>query len=94
MKNDDDGLLTLIFGVLLVTLLGPGLAAKFLPKAQELLLRWGVLVDDGILIPIGDTAGLDLARTAIVAGLCALLVLLAVVLVRRSTQRRQAGERR
>lgn len=94
MKNDDEGLLTLLFGVLLVALLGPGLAANIFPKAQELLVRWGVLVDDGILIPIGDTAGLDLARTAIAAGICALLVLLAVVLVRRSIQRRQAGERR
>lgn len=96
-SNGDDsneGLATVLTGVGLVAVLGPGIAASTVPKLQALLVRWGLLVDDGILIPIGDGAGLDLARLAVVAGIVGLLLVLLVVSARRAAERRRNGERR
>jgi hypothetical protein len=89
VRNDDDEFMILLVAAVAVTIFGPGLAAQFIPQVSEALVRWNILVTEGILVPIGDSAGLDLARVTIAGGLVALLVLLLVVLVRSKAARKR-----
>lgn len=91
----DDTLTLLLVGVFALMLLGPTLAAKFIPQAATFLVDVHVLTVENVIVPIADPAGLDLGRLVIAAGALLLLLALIVFVVRRAAARsaRSTGTR-
>ena len=88
---------TLTLITLFVFFAGP-VAGSFAAKLEPVrlfLVDVGILVDGpSVLIPIAETAGLDLARTAIVAGALILILTPIVFVVVRQARRREDEPRR
>jgi hypothetical protein len=91
-NSDDDEILTFFVVIAAAALLGPMLLAHFSAAAIEKLISWHVIVDHGVLIPIGGGAGLDLARTGIAAGIFLLLFLIGFASVKHTVARRGAAK--
>lgn len=92
MQNSNDDIWTWFAGIIAAALIGPALLASAVPTAQTWLIKAHVLATQGVLIPVGTGAGLDLPRIAIVAG-AAVLVILIVTLVVRSRVRASQEKR-
>jgi len=88
-SDDDDDFFNWIVLALVGAAIVPVLIAKFVPAAQDFLVRWHVLVTDHVLIPLGPTAGLDFARCLIGAAVIVIAVLIVVGVVRRRSMQRQ-----
>lgn len=82
MQNSNDEMWTWFAGIIAAVVIGPTLLASAVPTAQAWLVRVHVLATEGVLIPVGTGAGLDLARIAIAAGALLLVALIVALLVR------------
>lgn len=82
VQNSNDDMWTWFAGIIAAVVIGPTLLASAVPTAQAWLVRVHVLATEGVLIPVGTGAGLDLARIAIAAGALLLVALIVVLLVR------------
>jgi len=92
VQNSNDDIWTWFAGIIAAVLIGPALLAAAVPTAQTWLVKAHVLATEGVLIPVGTGAGLDLPRIAVVAGAFVLLVLIVVLVVRSRV--RAAQEKR
>lgn len=79
MNTKDDELVL----VLAAIIFGPVLLAGFFKPVQEALVSWHVLTTENVLIPIGEGAGIDLARLVIAISVIGALALLTVLAFRR-----------
>lgn len=92
MQNSNDDIWTWFAGILAVVLIGPALLASAVPAAQTWLVKAHVLATEGVLIPVGTGAGLDLPRIAVVAGAFVLVILIVALVIRSRV--RAAQEKR
>ncbi len=83
----DDTLTLILIGTFALMLLGPTLAARFIPQAASFLVDVHVLTTENVMLPLADAAGLDLGRLVIAAGALLLLLALVVFTVRRAAAR-------
>jgi hypothetical protein len=88
-NSDDDDLFNWFVLALVGAAVVPALIAKFVPAAQDFLVRWHVLVTDHVLIPIGPTVGLDLARCFIAAAIVVFALLVLIQVLRHRSMQRQ-----
>lgn len=83
--------------VLIAAILGPamlvGLGANVLAPVRTWLVERQILTTDAVLVPIGEGAGLDLARIVLVAAVLALLVTLVVLVAVRRHRRLEVESR-
>lgn len=87
--DDNDVFAYLLLGVFLLPAL-PALAGSFFAPVQVWLIGHGIITTAGVIIPIGDGAGLDVLRIVIVGAFFALMIFLTVLVLRRAKERRAA----
>lgn len=88
-NSDDDDFFNWFVLAIVGAAIAPVLVAKFVPAAQDFLVRWHVLVTDHVLIPLGPTAGLDFARCLIVVAVIVIAIVVVVRVARRRSMQRQ-----
>lgn len=88
-NSDDDDFFNWFVLAIVGAAIAPVLVAKFVPAAQDLLVRWHVLVTDHVLIPLGPTVGLDFARCLIAVAVIVLAIVVVVRVARRRSMQRQ-----
>lgn len=67
--------------------------AHFIRPVRDALVEWGVLVEDQILIPIGEGVGFDIWRVLLGAGLIVGFVTICILIARRRARYRPMGRR-
>jgi len=88
-NSDDDDFFNWFVLAIVGAAIAPVLVAKFVPAAQDFLVRWHVLVTDHVLIPLGPTAGLDFGRCLIAVAVIVLAIVVVVRVARRRSMQRQ-----